>query len=155
MATPESRCDRFHLTRGVRGETMGGRGQVAPDAEAACRAVPPGQRHETYMTPEPVSLLMLQFLEWVTSRTRTYAEAMDAWRTSCPRLSVWEDALIGGLIQLEGGTSQQALVRLTSRGRAILDRSPTEKSVLTGTCAPETRTSDAGPSAAAAGRPLE
>jgi hypothetical protein len=40
------------------------------------------------MTPEPVSLWMLQFPGWVTSRTRTFAEAMDAWWTSCPRLSV-------------------------------------------------------------------
>jgi hypothetical protein len=74
--------------------------------------------------PEHVSLLMLQFLQWVATRSRTYAETMDAWRTSCPRLSVWEDALIGGLIQLEGGASQQAVVELTPRGRAILDTSP-------------------------------
>jgi len=79
--------------------------------------------------PEPVSLLMLQFLDWVASRSRTYAEAMDAWRTSCPRLSVWEDAQIEGLIELEGGSSKQALVKLTPRGRAVLDKSQTEKSV--------------------------
>jgi hypothetical protein len=79
--------------------------------------------------PEPVSLLMLQFLDWVASRSRTYAEAMDAWRTSCPRLSVWEDAQIEGLIELEGGSLKQALVKLTSRGRAILDKSQTENSV--------------------------
>jgi hypothetical protein len=79
--------------------------------------------------PEQVSLLMLQFLDWVASRPRTYAEAMDAWRTSCPRLSVWEDALLEGLIQLEGGASQQALVQLTPRGRAVLDKRPTENSV--------------------------
>jgi hypothetical protein len=67
--------------------------------------------------PEPVSLLMRQFLDWVASRPRSYDEAMDAWRTSCPRLSVWEDALIEGLIQV-----QQAEVTLTPRGRALLDR---------------------------------
>ena len=75
--------------------------------------------------PEAANLLMREFLTWVASRPRTYAEAMEAWRTCCPRLSVWEDALIGGLIQLEGGTSPQALVKLTPRGRAILDGSPT------------------------------
>ncbi len=68
--------------------------------------------------PEPVNLLLLQFLAWVASRTRTYAEAMDAWRTSCPRLSVWEDALIDGLIQVEG--TNPAQVALTPRGRAVL-----------------------------------
>jgi hypothetical protein len=71
---------------------------------------------------EPVSLIMRQFLEWVASRSRTYAEAMDAWRTSCPRLSVWEDALIEGFIQFEGESSQPAVVVLTSRGRAVLDK---------------------------------
>ena len=33
-----------------------------------------------------------QFLAWVADRPRTYAEAMEAWRSSCPRLSIWEDA---------------------------------------------------------------
>lgn len=71
---------------------------------------------------EPVSLLMLQFLDWVASRPRTYAEAMDAWRTSCPRLSVWEDALIDGLIQVVGcGATRQAEVRLTPQGRAVVE----------------------------------
>jgi hypothetical protein len=73
---------------------------------------------------EPVSLLMIQFLDWVASRPRTYAEAMDAWRTSCPRLSVWEDALISGFIEVNGaGATQQAEVALTPRGRAVLDES--------------------------------
>jgi hypothetical protein len=67
---------------------------------------------------------MVEFLDWVANRSRTYAEAMDAWRTSCPRLSVWEDALIEGFIQLKGETSQEALVMLTSRGKAILDKRP-------------------------------
>jgi hypothetical protein len=78
--------------------------------------------------PEPASLIMLQFLDWVARRSRTYAETMEAWRTSCPRLSVWEDALIEGLIQIEGGSSQPALVLLTARGRAILDARRIENS---------------------------
>ena len=73
--------------------------------------------------PESVTLIMLQFLDWVASRPRTYAEAMDAWRTSCPRLSVWEDAQIEGFIQLEGEPSQPARVVLTPRGKAILEAS--------------------------------
>ena len=83
--------------------------------------------------PEPVSLLMLQFLDWVARRPRSYAEAMDAWRTSCPRLSVWEDALIGGLVQVNGGGAmQQGEVVLTPRGRAILDGNDPRGSVQTG-----------------------
>jgi hypothetical protein len=72
--------------------------------------------------PEAPSLLMLPFLDWVASRPRTYAEAMDAWRTSCPRLSVWEDALIDGFIQVNGcGPARHGEVALTARGRAVLD----------------------------------
>jgi hypothetical protein len=69
------------------------------------------------------SLLMLQFLAWVDNRRRTYAEAMDAWRSSCPRLTVWEDALIDGLIEFASGAAEQTEVTLTPRGRAILNES--------------------------------
>ena len=83
--------------------------------------------------PEPVSLLMIQFLEWVSSRRRTYAEAMDAWRTSCPRLSVWEDALIDGLIQVGGGgPSPRSEVTLTPRGRATLEGNQDRRTVPAG-----------------------
>ncbi len=66
--------------------------------------------------------IMLQFLAWVNARPRTYAEAMEAWRTSCPRLSVWEDATADGLVQLEPcrGTQGQSAVVLTVRGAALL-----------------------------------
>jgi hypothetical protein len=75
---------------------------------------------------EPMSLLLLQFLRWVADRPRTYAEAMDAWRSSCPRLTVWEDALIDGLVQVEGGVPmRQAAVTLTPRGQALLEGNPT------------------------------
>jgi hypothetical protein len=71
----------------------------------------------------PVSPLALEFLTWISIRHRTYAETMEAWRTTCPRNTVWEDALIDGLIQIEsGGTMNQSEVILTPRGRAILDR---------------------------------
>ncbi len=71
---------------------------------------------------ESANLLTLEFLRWVSSRRRTYAEAMEAWRSSCPRHTVWEDALADGLIQFEGGEKlRQFEVTLTPRGRALLD----------------------------------
>jgi hypothetical protein len=74
---------------------------------------------------EPASLLLLQFLDWVSSRPRTYAETMDAWRSSCPRFTVWEDALLDGLVQVETGERwQEAQVTLTPRGRAVLGGNP-------------------------------
>jgi hypothetical protein len=64
------------------------------------------------------SLIMIQFLSWVADRPRSYAETMEAWRTSCPRLSVWEDAVIADLVRLEGKGGR--VVKLTERGAAIL-----------------------------------
>jgi hypothetical protein len=74
--------------------------------------------------PPSVHLLMREFLTWVSARPRTYAEAMDAWRSTCPRHTVWEDALAEGLIRVESGDSlRQSEVTLTPRGRAVLDGS--------------------------------
>jgi len=80
---------------------------------------------------EPVGPLTLQFLAWVASRRRTYAEAMEAWQTTCPRHTVWEDALIDGLIQVQSqGSPGQSDVILTPRGRAVLDEC-SQKSIQT------------------------
>ena len=71
---------------------------------------------------EPATLLTLEFLTWLDSRPRTYAEAMEAWSSKCPRNSVWEDALTEGLIQVGSAeTMGQSKVILTPRGRAVLD----------------------------------
>lgn len=43
---------------------------------------------------------LLQFLAWIAERPRTYAQTMDAWRSSCPRLSAWEDATANGLVDV-------------------------------------------------------
>jgi hypothetical protein len=58
-----------------------------------------------------------QFLAWVADRPRTRTEVMDAWRSTCPRLTVWEDAVIDGLVQLDAS----GRVMLTGRGRALLE----------------------------------
>jgi hypothetical protein len=68
--------------------------------------------------PEPVSALTLQFLAWVSSRPRTYADAMNAWQSTCPRHTIWEDAVTDGLV-----TVKSDIVALTPRGRAILNGS--------------------------------
>jgi hypothetical protein len=65
----------------------------------------------------PSAHLTIQFLEWLSDRPRTYGETMDAWRTSCPRLSIWEDALSAGLGQ---GRFRERRVIITPRGRSLL-----------------------------------
>lgn len=66
---------------------------------------------------DALRLLQLQFLAWVAERPRSYAETLDAWRTSCPRLPVWEDATGAGWVQLQTGRR----VVLTAKGRAVLE----------------------------------
>jgi hypothetical protein len=72
--------------------------------------------------PVAHSLIMIQFLSWVADRPRSYAQTMEAWRTTCPRLSVWEDAVIEGLVRIDG---QLRVVTLTPQGRAVLQASRT------------------------------
>jgi hypothetical protein len=64
--------------------------------------------------------LTCQMLEWIAVRPRDYREIMETWRTSCPRLSIWEDACIGGLIDHEPGTGK---VILSAAGREFLSQS--------------------------------
>jgi hypothetical protein len=66
--------------------------------------------------------LTLQLVTWVAERPRTYGEAMDAWKTTCPRMPVWEDAVSDGLVRVEGeGAMCERSVKLTPRGRALLN----------------------------------
>jgi hypothetical protein len=72
---------------------------------------------------EPVNALTMQLLEWLSSRPRTYGETMEAWRSTCPRLTIWEDALADSLVQVESGNAvTESQVTLTESGRAILKR---------------------------------
>ena len=65
--------------------------------------------------------LTQQFLAWVAETPRSYAEA-EAWRRSCPHLSIWEDAISDGLIRFENGSSmRQTRLVLTARGRKRLN----------------------------------
>jgi hypothetical protein len=68
---------------------------------------------------DTVENLILDLVEWVGRKERTYHETMDAWRTSCPRLPVWEDASGRGLVEtarVEG----HSIVRVTPAGLALL-----------------------------------
>ena len=68
---------------------------------------------------DAVEPLILDLLEWVAGGERAYAEMMDAWRTSCPKLPVWEEANARGLVTRtrSGGA---ACVAITPAGRALL-----------------------------------
>jgi hypothetical protein len=61
-----------------------------------------------------------ELLAWIAARPRTYDEAIEAWRTSCPRLSTWDDALIDGLVRVVRDTGAEPSVALTPLGREVL-----------------------------------
>ncbi len=67
--------------------------------------------------------LVLDFLEWIAARPRPYSEVMDAWRTSCPRLTVWEDANEHGFVIRRHIDGAEMLVELAPLGRIFLERS--------------------------------
>ncbi len=69
--------------------------------------------------PETLAPLILDLLEWLAASPRSYPEVMDAWRTSCPRLTVWEDAVDAGLVRCTQEGKALA-VELTSLGRRTL-----------------------------------
>ena len=71
------------------------------------------------MSDTPNALIM-DLLEWLASGPKPYADVMEAWRTSCPRLTIWEDAVEQGLIQRRRNEGQAALVALTNAGWAAL-----------------------------------
>jgi len=66
--------------------------------------------------------LILDFLEWLAAKPRPYSEVMDAWRTSCPRLTVWEDANERGFVTQRSVAGVGAVVDLTPAGRSFLER---------------------------------
>jgi hypothetical protein len=60
-------------------------------------------------------LLLRELLEWIGDRRRSYDDTIEAWRSSCPRHPVLDDAFTDGLVRVEDG-----VVLLTERGRALL-----------------------------------
>ena len=68
---------------------------------------------------DTVESLILDLLEWLERKERSYRETMDAWRTSCPRLPVWEEANERGLVETLS-VDGCLVVRLTPDGTVFL-----------------------------------
>ena len=71
------------------------------------------------MSDTVVDSLVLDLVEWVGRTERTYQETMDAWRTSCPRLTVWEDACDRGYVE-RALMGDIVIVRVTPAGLEAL-----------------------------------
>ena len=64
--------------------------------------------------------LVLDLVEWVARELRPYAEVMEAWRTSCPRLPIWEDAVDLGFVACVMAPERGTIVGVTPAGEAFL-----------------------------------
>ena len=71
---------------------------------------------------DPVDALILDLLEWIGSKPRPYLEVIEAWRTSCPRLPVWEEANARGFIEQQYHEGVGAVVSVSPSGRECLAR---------------------------------
>ncbi len=65
--------------------------------------------------------LIRDFLAWIATEPKPYSEVMEAWRTSCPRLTVWEDAIDRGFVVRQRETGRGMLIDLTPLGRKFLE----------------------------------
>ena len=64
--------------------------------------------------------LVLDFVEWIAREPRLYSEVVATWRTSCPRLTIWEDAADRGYVARESIAGVGLIVTVTDEGEQIL-----------------------------------
>ena len=69
---------------------------------------------------ETLAPLVADLVEWVARQPRPYAEVLEAWRTSCPRLPVWEEAVDRGLVGFVRGANGGREVQASSLGLEYL-----------------------------------
>jgi hypothetical protein len=66
--------------------------------------------------------LILDLLDWIGPHPRPYSEVIEAWRTSCPRLPVWEEANERGLVERSHEIGRGAYVSISALGREFLGK---------------------------------
>lgn len=65
--------------------------------------------------------LVRDLVAWIAHEPRCYADVLDAWRTSCPRLPVWEEAVERGLVTRRTIDGMGFCVLATEKGRAFVE----------------------------------
>jgi hypothetical protein len=71
-------------------------------------------------TPQPADPLVLDFVEWIAREPRLYSEVVATWRTSCPRLTIWEDASEAGYVVREAVAGVGMIVAVTETVEQLL-----------------------------------
>lgn len=82
--------------------------------------------------PDTIDALILDLLEWIGPEPRPYADVIDAWRTSCPRLPVWEEAGVRGFVDQRHEAGRGTFLSVSARGweylRAARPQAPAARS---------------------------
>ena len=130
MVTPSLSESASLRIRPGQGVLLDFRGMCAATHSASSASRPPARSRriwplERAAAPMARSALTMQLLAWIAARPRSYQDIMEAWRTTCPRLTIWEDAVGDGLVFVESAQSMKdARVLLTESGRALLQTTP-------------------------------
>jgi hypothetical protein len=69
---------------------------------------------------ESADPLVLDFVEWIAREPRAYAEVIGTWKTSCPRLTIWEDAADRGLVARKTLPGLGLIIAVTEDGERFL-----------------------------------
>ena len=69
---------------------------------------------------ETTDALVLDLVEWIGREPRLYAEVIETWRTSCPRLTIWEDAVDRGYVTRQPVAGGGVCVAITEGGARFL-----------------------------------
>jgi hypothetical protein len=70
--------------------------------------------------PSLADTLVLDFVEWIAREPRAYSEVIAAWRTSCPQLTIWEDAADAGYVARKTIAGSGSVVTVTEGGQKLL-----------------------------------
>ncbi len=71
-------------------------------------------------TTEQTDALVLDLVEWIAREPRLYSDVIETWRTSCPRLTIWEDAVDRGYVAREAASGTGLRVTITDSGEEFL-----------------------------------
>jgi hypothetical protein len=85
-----------------------------------CGSLEQSESPEDTVLRNDLDPLILDLLEWIGREPRSYADVIDAWRTSCPRLTVWEDAMDRGFAVRQHVKGHAVMIGLTAEGRGFL-----------------------------------
>jgi D-3-phosphoglycerate dehydrogenase len=80
------------------------------------------QRDHGDTMADDINDLVLDLLEWLGSGARPYSEVLDAWRTSCPRLPIWEEANDRGFVERVNEPGRGQFVAISEVGTEYLRR---------------------------------